>query len=176
MYISDHRSAIDQGHVLFNFRHIANAIRAPQFPKSNRLCVAYSFLQDFQAQIVSSLPRIRMSFLRYHWNFEGLTQLAVSTLVSCYRVLNSLPYLLGPDAQKTYRMSLTSLPEAKDAAPRILDLEFYASELRLRGQFPVVQPHIQGGNILCWNGEVRVYCSEVSLKLIYPDDIRSSRE
>jgi hypothetical protein len=64
-------------------------------------------------------------------------------------------YQLGPDAQKTHRMSLASSPEAKDAVSRILDLEFYASELRLRGQFPVVQPHIRGENILCWNGEAR---------------------
>jgi hypothetical protein len=31
-----------------------------------------------------------------------------------------------------------------------------ASELRLRGKFPVVQPHRDvEGNVLCWNGEVR---------------------
>jgi len=64
-------------------------------------------------------------------------------------------YQLGPDAQKTHRMSLASSPETKDAVNKILDLEFYASELRLRGDFPVVQPHIRGENILCWNGEAR---------------------
>ncbi|EGO25517.1 hypothetical protein SERLADRAFT_368911 [Serpula lacrymans var. lacrymans S7.9] len=30
----------------------------------------------------------------------------------------------------------------------------FASELRLRGQVPIVQPHQADGNILCWNGEV----------------------
>lgn len=34
-------------------------------------------------------------------------------------------------------------------------LEFYASELRLRGDAPIVQPHVEGGDVLCWNGEVR---------------------
>ncbi|KAH0838478.1 asparagine synthase-domain-containing protein [Lanmaoa asiatica] len=34
-------------------------------------------------------------------------------------------------------------------------LEFYASELRLRGNAPIVQPHMEGGDVLCWNGEVR---------------------
>ncbi|KIJ21561.1 hypothetical protein PAXINDRAFT_165027 [Paxillus involutus ATCC 200175] len=33
-------------------------------------------------------------------------------------------------------------------------LELYASELRLRGDTPIVQPHVQGGDVLCWNGEV----------------------
>lgn len=69
--------------------------------------------------------------------------------------VHSHPYQLGPDAQKMHKMSLASSLEAKNGVSRILDLEFYASELRLRGQFPVVQPHIRGENILCWNGEAR---------------------
>lgn len=52
-------------------------------------------------------------------------------------------------------MSLASSQVAEDVISKILDLEFYASELRLRGEFPVVQPHIRGENILCWNGEAR---------------------
>ncbi len=33
-------------------------------------------------------------------------------------------------------------------------VDFYASELRLRGDAEVVQPHVKDQNILCWNGEV----------------------
>ncbi|KAK1229384.1 hypothetical protein PQX77_007561 [Marasmius sp. AFHP31] len=33
-------------------------------------------------------------------------------------------------------------------------MEFFASELRLRGDLPVIQPHEKDGDILCWNGEV----------------------
>ncbi|KAJ7071278.1 asparagine synthase-domain-containing protein [Mycena amicta] len=49
----------------------------------------------------------------------------------------------GPDSQSTKRSSLSGV---------ILD--FFASELRLRGSAPVVQPHEQDGHVLCWNGEV----------------------
>jgi asparagine synthetase B (glutamine-hydrolysing) len=38
-----------------------------------------------------------------------------------------------------------------------LHLELYASELRLRGNSSIVQPHVQDGNILCWNGEVDLF-------------------
>jgi hypothetical protein len=34
-----------------------------------------------------------------------------------------------------------------------LDVEFFASELRLRGDAPIVQPHQQDGDVFCWNGE-----------------------
>jgi hypothetical protein len=33
-------------------------------------------------------------------------------------------------------------------------LDFFASELRLRGNEEVVQPHEHAGDIFCWNGEV----------------------
>ncbi|KAI0048394.1 hypothetical protein FA95DRAFT_1588690 [Auriscalpium vulgare] len=51
----------------------------------------------------------------------------------------------GPDAQQTRRISVG------DA-----ELGFFASELRLRGDEPVVQPHVhaESGDIFCWNGEV----------------------
>jgi len=42
-------------------------------------------------------------------------------------------------------------------SPRLgsrLAVEFFASELRLRGDRPIVQPHVGNGNVLCWNGEV----------------------
>ena len=38
-----------------------------------------------------------------------------------------------------------------------VEFDFFASELRLRGDEPVAQPHHDvAGNILCWNGEVMV--------------------
>ncbi|KAJ4486396.1 asparagine synthase-domain-containing protein [Lentinula aciculospora] len=50
----------------------------------------------------------------------------------------------GPDARKSCCISLSQL-----------DLEFFSSELRLRGKSPVVQPHKNdSGSILCWNGEI----------------------
>ncbi|KAE9410848.1 hypothetical protein BT96DRAFT_983532 [Gymnopus androsaceus JB14] len=49
----------------------------------------------------------------------------------------------GPDARKSCRTCLSQL-----------DLEFFSSELRLRGNDPVIQPHKRDGNVFCWNGEV----------------------
>ncbi|KAG2077080.1 hypothetical protein BDR04DRAFT_1089385 [Suillus decipiens] len=70
----------------------------------------------------------------------------------------------GPDAQGTHhvRVQGTCSGEAKVSSPSktfglaSLDLEFFASELRLRGDSPIVQPHLhqQDGDIFCWNGEV----------------------
>ncbi|KAJ7139868.1 asparagine synthase-domain-containing protein [Mycena epipterygia] len=54
----------------------------------------------------------------------------------------------GPDSQDTRHVSVTG-----SDGPN-LALDFFASELRLRGNKPVVQPHEQDGNIFCWNGEV----------------------
>ncbi|KAJ7597253.1 asparagine synthase-domain-containing protein [Mycena floridula] len=51
--------------------------------------------------------------------------------------------LRGPDAQETYWTQAGAL-----------DLGFFASELRLRGNEPVTQPHRRDGNVLCWNGEI----------------------
>ncbi|KDR85200.1 hypothetical protein GALMADRAFT_233883 [Galerina marginata CBS 339.88] len=66
----------------------------------------------------------------------------------------------GPDAQNFYSLLLDiatpTYPLALDAGECLsrLSVGFYASELRLRGEFPIVQPHIRGKNILCWNGEI----------------------
>ncbi|KAF8973774.1 asparagine synthase-domain-containing protein [Flammula alnicola] len=73
----------------------------------------------------------------------------------------------GPDAQNTHALSLLSSPPpalsiSSDSASfissedvsRSLDAVFYASELRLRGDSPIVQPHVRNGNVLCWNGEI----------------------
>ncbi|KAJ3883112.1 asparagine synthase-domain-containing protein [Lentinula edodes] len=50
----------------------------------------------------------------------------------------------GPDARKSCCISRSQL-----------NLEFFSSELRLRGNDPVVQPHkSDSGSLLCWNGEI----------------------
>ncbi|GAW09326.1 asparagine synthetase domain-containing protein 1 [Lentinula edodes] len=50
----------------------------------------------------------------------------------------------GPDARKSCCISCSQL-----------NLEFFSSELRLRGNNPVVQPHkSESGSLLCWNGEI----------------------
>ncbi|KAK0473189.1 asparagine synthase-domain-containing protein [Armillaria novae-zelandiae] len=56
----------------------------------------------------------------------------------------------GPDAQRSHKVSFGT--PTSDAST--LNLEFFASELCLRGSLPVVQPHIRNGDILCWNGEI----------------------
>ncbi|KAJ7042501.1 asparagine synthase-domain-containing protein [Mycena alexandri] len=53
----------------------------------------------------------------------------------------------GPDSQDTQRISVTGSDDA-------IVLDLFASELRLRGSGPVVQPHEQDGNVFCWNGEI----------------------
>ncbi|KAJ7492876.1 asparagine synthase-domain-containing protein [Mycena latifolia] len=59
----------------------------------------------------------------------------------------------GPDSQNTRRISVTGSDELNHAVVvQILDL--FASELRLRGSAPIVQPHEEDGNVFCWNGEV----------------------
>ena len=55
----------------------------------------------------------------------------------------------GPDVQRDHQITLKSNREAT------VYLDFFASELRLRGNAPVAQPHThECGNVLCWNGEV----------------------
>jgi hypothetical protein len=48
-------------------------------------------------------------------------------------------------------------------------VELFASELRLRGDTRVVQPHAHGvdGNVLCWNGEVCVSSPQLRRNLTY---------
>jgi hypothetical protein len=53
---------------------------------------------------------------------------------------------LGPDAHKSHILHIED--------QSVLDLEFFSSELRLRGDEPIVQPHTHDGDVLCWNGEV----------------------
>ncbi|KAG7450298.1 uncharacterized protein BT62DRAFT_962118 [Guyanagaster necrorhizus] len=56
----------------------------------------------------------------------------------------------GPDAQRSHKVSFKD--QSSDVG--MLHLEFFASELCLRGSQPVVQPHIRNGDIFCWNGEI----------------------
>jgi hypothetical protein len=60
---------------------------------------------------------------------------------------------LGPDSQNEHRFSIHghSAAAIKQATTNFC---FVASELKLRGEAFIDQPHIRGGNILCWNGEV----------------------
>ena len=48
-----------------------------------------------------------------------------------------------------------------------IKMTFFASELRLRGDAYIAQPHRdEQGNILCWNGEVNILvCGITNAKL-----------
>jgi hypothetical protein len=66
--------------------------------------------------------------------------------------------MIGPDAQRSLRTFIATV-ESQDihrGPASGIALEFFASELRLRGDAPVIQPHEGDGDILCWNGEVGV--------------------
>ncbi|KAI6158748.1 asparagine synthase-domain-containing protein [Pisolithus thermaeus] len=65
----------------------------------------------------------------------------------------------GPDAQTlcTLRLPVSyppRNPSKEQARSGELRIEFFASELLLRGRDAVVQPHQQEGDVFCWNGEV----------------------
>ncbi|KIM84589.1 hypothetical protein PILCRDRAFT_6217 [Piloderma croceum F 1598] len=63
----------------------------------------------------------------------------------------------GPDAQKTCHVFIKHCGAHEDSGSfdnQGLLLDFFASELRLRGKAPVVQPHEHAGDIFCWNGEI----------------------
>ncbi|KAJ6509277.1 asparagine synthase-domain-containing protein [Mycena vitilis] len=55
----------------------------------------------------------------------------------------------GPDAQDTRQARVTAA-----GSDDVVVLDLFASELRLRGSDPVVQPHEQDRSIFCWNGEI----------------------
>ncbi|KAL0575130.1 hypothetical protein V5O48_006834 [Marasmius crinis-equi] len=76
--------------------------------------------------------------------------------LECLQRLRDANAARGPDAQQSHAITLPdSNKESVDrsSSPGI-SLEFFASELRLRGDSPVIQPHEKDGDILCWNGEV----------------------
>lgn len=54
----------------------------------------------------------------------------------------------GPDAQDTCEMVVPTGEQSH------MELHFFASELRLRGNEPIVQPHRNEECVFCWNGEV----------------------
>lgn len=66
-------------------------------------------------------------------------------------------YYVGPDAQHATSIGFPTRSAACSSSEVSTGhvLEFYASELRLRGVAPILQPHMGGGDVLCWNGEVR---------------------
>lgn len=68
--------------------------------------------------------------------------------------------ITGPDAQNTHSILLSASVAQDTPIQRELKLDFFASELRLRGDEPVVQPHANDkGDVLCWNGEVYLFYS-----------------
>jgi asparagine synthetase B (glutamine-hydrolysing) len=71
---------------------------------------------------------------------------ASSSLQTISVKLREANTLRGPDAQSSHTFSSGNT-----------DLDFFGSELRLRGNIPVVQPHVLDGDVLCWNGEVRAF-------------------
>lgn len=70
--------------------------------------------------------------------------------------LKNWMHYVGPDAGHATSIGFPTCSAACSSSevPRGHVLEFYASELRLRGIAPIVQPHMGGGDVLCWNGEV----------------------
>jgi hypothetical protein len=60
-------------------------------------------------------------------------------------------WYIGPDAQSTRHIRVVGDPQTS------INLQLFASELRLRGDVDIVQPHCTDrvdSDVLCWNGEV----------------------
>ncbi|KAF5337217.1 hypothetical protein D9611_003371 [Ephemerocybe angulata] len=57
----------------------------------------------------------------------------------------------GPDRQSSI---VRRISDPQDLKRPVRTAEFYGSELRLRGEAAIQQPHELNGNILCWNGEI----------------------
>ncbi len=89
-----------------------------------------------------------------------------------YQKINQLSgSCLGPDAQRRHQTTLKSDCDAT------VHLDFFASELCLRGDAPIAQPHLsESGDVLCWNGEVwSIPLSEFNCALlisIFREDLR----
>lgn len=62
--------------------------------------------------------------------------------------------IVGPDAQECHTSCVAG------SSGHDIDLRCFASELRLRGNSPVVQPHVEEGDVFCWNGEVSSQSTE----------------
>lgn len=63
---------------------------------------------------------------------------------------------IGPDTQNVFRI-ITQGPRLGQQG---LVLDCFASELQLRGNTAISQPHFVSGAILCWNGEVTLFLLE----------------
>jgi hypothetical protein len=86
---------------------------------------------------------------------EQRTRSAKSVLL--VPVWRSLIPNLGPDAEN----GLQTVVQNENSS---IEISFFASELLLRGNSMVVQPHHDAqGNVFCWNGEVCMLSSVVRL-------------
>lgn len=70
---------------------------------------------------------------------------------SLWRNLQQANFARGPDAQNEHRICIQGHRESPKST---ISISFVASELRLRGESFITQPHLKAGNILCWNGEI----------------------
>ncbi|KIL70625.1 hypothetical protein M378DRAFT_183249 [Amanita muscaria Koide BX008] len=73
--------------------------------------------------------------------------------ILCIAHSDSGSFPLGPDAQNEHRICIQGHRESPNLKSTI-SISFVASELRLRGESFITQPHLKVGNILCWNGEI----------------------
>ena len=78
----------------------------------------------------------------------------------------------GPDTQRRHQTTLKG-----DRNATAVHLDFFASELCLRGDVPVAQPHVSGsGDVLCFNGEVwSIHLSECNRALLIYSSTRFSK-
>lgn len=74
----------------------------------------------------------------------------LSQSLFCFACVYGIYGELGPDAQDSIQFSVSTKDDT------VLDVRFFGSELRLRGNYPVVQPQRDAstGDVFCWNGEV----------------------
>ncbi|KAF9270438.1 hypothetical protein L218DRAFT_848553 [Marasmius fiardii PR-910] len=82
-----------------------------------------------------------------------LHAVGLAFLLYLRRARIDLTLYLGPDAQRTCTVTLPEKSSLDDSTCARILMEFFASELRLRGELPIVQPHERDGDFLCWNGE-----------------------
>lgn len=81
---------------------------------------------------------------------------------------------IGPDAQRRLELDAESPNETQRLAG--LSLSFFASELLLRGDSMIVQPHHVENHVFCWNGEVCMPTRLRSSVLLLIRDFRFSKD
>ncbi|KAJ8084263.1 hypothetical protein PM082_003031 [Marasmius tenuissimus] len=74
--------------------------------------------------------------------------------VECLERLRNVNAARGPDTNRSCIVNSSDEESQNGPTPSGISMEFFASELHLRGDLPVIQPHEKDGDILCWNGEV----------------------